>query len=68
MQKNIDDKFVEEIPSGESKLNEGNQYHLPLFPVVQSKPSKEDKIRVVYDASAKYKGTKWNDIVKWYLF
>ena len=63
MQKNIDNKFVEEVPQNDLYIDHDKRYYLPVFPVVQSKPHKEDKIRLVYDASAKYQGTSLNDVL-----
>ena len=60
MQKNIDKRFVEEIPQGEAQASGNIQFHVPVFPLVQSKPFKEDKIRLVYDAAAKYHGVRLN--------
>ena len=42
MGKNIDLKFVEQVPSDELVLRKGKSCYIPVFPVIQSKPFKED--------------------------
>ena len=56
MQNNLEHNFVEEISPNERCSEFNKCFDIPGFTVVQSKPSQEDKIRLVYDASAKYKG------------
>ena len=61
MQKNIDKHFVEEVPPRGAHASGNVRFYIPVFPVVQSKPFKVDKIRLVYDAAAKYRGMSLND-------
>ena len=59
MDKSMKSGFVEEVPARE--LNSQNPtWHLPIFCVEQAKKS---KFRLVYDASARYKGTSLNDVL-----
>lgn len=57
MQKNLDARFVEEIPEADLSTRPGKAYWLPIFPV--SHPKK--KLRLVFDSSAKFEGTCFND-------
>ena len=52
---------MEEIPLRWAEAWGNIQFHVPVFPVVQYKPFKEDKIRLVYDAASKYHSISLND-------
>ena len=58
MQANIDAKFVEVVPENEIVPVPGKAWFLPIFPVVNPK---KDKVRLVFDSSAIYKGTSLNN-------
>ena len=58
MGKSISEGFIEEVPAGELSGPEGRRWFLPIFPVHQPR---KNKVRIVYDASAKFKGTSLND-------
>ena len=57
MQKSIDNHYIEKIPPGEVETPDNPTWYLPIFCVEQ----KKKKLRLVYDASAKYGGTSLND-------
>ena len=61
MQKNIDKHFLEEVPLCRAHDSGNVRFHIPVFPVVQSKTFKEDKIWLVCNAAAKYRGVSLND-------
>lgn len=59
MQKYIDSKHVEAVPKSEEKPKCNNRaWWIPVFPVSHAK---KNKIRIVFDSSAKYQGTSLND-------
>ncbi|XP_018018481.1 uncharacterized protein LOC108675002 [Hyalella azteca] len=58
MRKNIEAGFVEKVPPTQLDPPSGRSWYLPIFCVDQPKKS---KVRLVYDASAKYNGTSLND-------
>ena len=57
MERNIESGFVERVDSN-YEPPEGKQWYLPIFPVQQEKKS---KVRLVYDASARFSGCSLND-------
>ena len=57
MKKNLSAKYVEEVP--ETEIFTANPtWYLPIFDVTHPK---KQKIRLVYDASARYQDTSLND-------
>ena len=60
MNKNLEAGYVEEIPSNKLKTIEGKVWYLPVFPVVHPK---KNKLRLVFDSSASFKGTCLNDML-----
>ena len=58
MGKSISEGFIEEVPASELSGPEGRRWFLPIFPVQQPR---KNKVRIVYDASARFKGTSLND-------
>ena len=57
MGKSLSAGYIEEVPHCELKGPEGRCWYLPIFPVYHPK---KNKVRLVYDASAKYGGTSLN--------
>ena len=57
MKKNIEKGYVEEIPNAEYAVENGASWCLPVFPVTHPK---KKKIRLVFDAAAKYFGVSLN--------
>lgn len=58
MQNNIDDRHVERVSDeGLAKVEPGNFWYLPVFPVSNDN---KDKIRLVFDGSAAHKGVSLN--------
>ncbi|XP_078355245.1 uncharacterized protein LOC144639837 [Oculina patagonica] len=51
--------YAEKVPQGTSKTDPGKAWYIPHHGVYH--PKKPDKIRVVFDCSAKYAGTSLND-------
>ena len=60
MEKSLSKGFVEEVPAHEESPPPGKSWFLPTFAVDQPK---KGKVRLVYDASAKYRGVSLNDKV-----
>ena len=58
MDKSIEHGHIEEVPKDTLLDTTKKSWYLPIFPIVNPK---KDKIRLVYDASAKYKNTCIND-------
>lgn len=58
MGKYIACEHVEKIPDNEELPLPGKYWHIPVFPVTHPK---KGKVRIVFDSSAKYKGTSLND-------
>ena len=58
MAKNITSVFVEQIPTGELSPTLGEAWWLPVFPVMNLR---QNKPRLVYDASARSNKTSLND-------
>jgi hypothetical protein len=53
--------YAEIIPNNEVHRNDGAVWYLPHHPVLHDK--KPDKVRIVFDCSAKYAGSSLNDQV-----
>lgn len=58
MKKNINCKYVEKVPLGLKEPISGQKWYLPIFCVEHKKKLKP---RLVFDASARYKGVSLND-------
>ena len=51
--------YAKKIPDNELDTSDGSVWYLPHHPVIN--PQKPDKVRVVFDCAAKYRGTSLND-------
>ena len=58
MRKNLMAKHIEEISPAQLHTSEGQVWYIPVFPVQQKN---KNKVRMVYDSSASYKGISLND-------
>ena len=61
MQTLLDKGFCEKVPDNELKRHDGKVWYLPHHGVYH--PNKPNKIRVVFDCSAKYHGISLNDVL-----
>ena len=59
MERVIKDGHAERVPDSELTINDGHSWYIPHHGVYH--PKKPEKIRIVFDCSAKYKGEFLND-------
>ena len=55
----LDKKYAEKVPDSEMYRDDGLLWYLPHHPVIN--PNKPEKVRVVFDCSAKFKDVSLND-------
>ena len=60
IQKSLDKGYIEEVPPDERVPKNGECWYLPIFPVSHAH---KEKLRLVFDAAARYKGICLNDIL-----
>lgn len=58
IEKNLIAEHIEIVPSNELNVKPGHSWFIPVFPVEHPR---KGKVRLVYDASAKYSGVSLND-------
>ena len=58
IKKSLEAGHIEKVPECEQLPEDGSAWWVPIFPVTHPK---KKKVRLVYDASAKYSGTSLND-------
>lgn len=54
-------KFIKPLSTVEASVTTDRTWYLPIFPVLN--PHKPGKVRIVYDAAAKYRGISLNDLL-----
>ena len=61
MKATLDEGYAEEVPAASLDRDDGKVWYIPHHPVQH--PRKPDKVRIVYDCSAKFGGVSLNDVV-----